>query len=95
MKATFITQCTICWHDQGSPPAHIPRDSKGWSSIITQMRNQNESYASLVMKDNRPMSKWLADQKYGTKLASFDPFTARAKCRDHGTHYRRLTWRGQ
>ena len=77
MKATFITQCTIC-HDQGSPLAHIPRDSKGWASIITQMRNQNESYASLVTKDNRPMSHWLADQKYGTKMAPFDPFSARA-----------------
>jgi virginiamycin B lyase len=77
MKATFITQCTIC-HDQGSPLAHVPRDAKGWESIITQMRNQNESYASLVTKDNGPLANWLAEQKYGTQLASFDPFTARA-----------------
>lgn len=77
MKSLFITQCTIC-HDQGSPLAHIPRDAKSWAGIITQMRNQNESYASLVTKDNGPLSNWLADQKYGTKFAPFDPFNARA-----------------
>lgn len=77
MKAQFITQCTIC-HDQGSPLAHVPRDAAGWAAIITQMRNLNESYASLITADNGPMSQWLAEQKYGTRLASFDPFTARA-----------------
>ncbi len=77
MKASFITQCTIC-HDQASPLAHVPRDAKGWAAIMTQMRNQSESYASLVTPDTGPLSNWLAQQKYGTKMAAFDPFTERA-----------------
>ena len=77
MKALFITQCTIC-HDQGSPLAHVPRDAKGWADIMMQMRNQSESYASLVTPDTGPMSNWLAQQKYGTKMAAFDPFSERA-----------------
>jgi virginiamycin B lyase len=77
MKAAFITQCTIC-HDQGSPLAHVPRDAAGWAGIITQMRNQSENYSSLVTKDNGPLSSWLAEQKYGAKIAPFDPFAERA-----------------
>jgi virginiamycin B lyase len=77
MKASFVTQCTIC-HDQGSPLAHVPRDADSWSKVITQMRNQSESYASLVNQDNGPLAHWLAEQKYGTHMASFDPFSERA-----------------
>ncbi len=77
MKASFITQCTIC-HDQGSPLAHMPRDAAGWTEIIAKMRNLNESYASLVNKDSGPLANWLADQKYGTKMVPFDPFSAKA-----------------
>jgi virginiamycin B lyase len=77
MKALFITQCTIC-HDQGSPLTHVQRDAETWSGVITQMRNLNESYASLVVKDNGPLSSWLAEQKYGANAAPVDPFAANA-----------------
>ncbi len=77
MKASFITQCTIC-HDQGSPLAHIPRDTQGWTAIITQMRNVHESYASLVNPDMAPLAKWLAEQGYGTRMAPFNAFTDNA-----------------
>lgn len=77
MKSQFITECTIC-HDQGSPLAHIPRDVKGWETIISKMRNQSQDYASLVTKNGAPMARWLARQHYGTKIAHFDPFAASA-----------------
>lgn len=77
MKASFITQCTIC-HDQGSPLAHVPRDAAGWTNIIAQMRNLSENYSSLVTKDSGPLASWLAEQKYGTTHAAFDPFSQRA-----------------
>jgi virginiamycin B lyase len=77
MKASFVTQCTIC-HDQGSPLAHIERDADGWQQVIIQMRNQSEAYSSLVKADTSVLAHWLAEQKYGSKMGAFDPFTARA-----------------
>ena len=77
MKATFVTSCTIC-HDQGSPLAHIPRDAEGWDKIIYKMRTQSDAYSVIVKMDNGKLANWLAEQKYGTKLAPFDPFVASA-----------------
>ena len=77
MKSQFITQCTIC-HDQGSPLTHVQRDAQTWEGIIAMMRNQSQDYASLVTKEGAPLAQWLAQQKYGSAPAPFDPFAPRA-----------------
>lgn len=76
MKAIFATSCTVC-HD--TPMAHAPRDAAGWEETILRMRSSVDSYGVMVSSmDAKKMASWLAENKYGSKIAPFDSFAKKA-----------------
>lgn len=78
MKAMFATSCAALCHDPASPMAHAPRDAAAWEATIHKMGDQSLAYATNLDIDPGKLSKWLANNRYGTKPAPLDPFAKSA-----------------
>ncbi len=77
MKATFLTRCTLC-HDPGSPLIRVARSASDWEAIIHQMRVIQGSYKDILDFDDKKLSAWLAENKFGAAPGNFDAFAKHA-----------------
>lgn len=77
-KAAFVSNCAGLCHDPASPIAHAPRDAEGWEAAIVRMRTQSLAYSTHLPMDATVVARWLAQHKFGTKPAPFDPYAKAA-----------------